>query len=135
MFQKSFSFFYPFLKPLQMSFKFRLSSPLSQRYTWRFYTPIARSAKIARCARCSDCDFRRLPQSAYKIADIWHVRYRRLNSPTFAKCARSRNFLRSFLRIASKTNPLGDGRKNSPVCRRLQGKTVITTRETQEIVI
>ena len=49
-----------------------------------------RSAKIARCARCSDCDFRRSPRSAYKIADIWHVRYRRLNSPAFAKCARSR---------------------------------------------
>ena len=42
-----------------------------------------RSAKIARCARCSDCDFRRSPGSAYKIADIWHVRYRGLNSPAF----------------------------------------------------
>ena len=39
-----------------------------------------RSAKIARCARYSDCDFRRSPRSAFKIADIWHVRYRRLNS-------------------------------------------------------
>ena len=29
MFQKSFSFFYPFLKPLQISFEFRLSPPLS----------------------------------------------------------------------------------------------------------
>ena len=66
-----------------------------------------RSAKIARCARCSDCDFRRSPRSAYKIADIWHVRYRRLNSPAFAKCARSRDFLRSLLRIASKANPSG----------------------------
>ena len=66
-----------------------------------------RSAKIARCARCSDCDFRRSPRSAYKIADIWHVRYRRLNSPVFAKCARSRDFLRSLLRIASKANPSG----------------------------
>ena len=37
-----------------------------------------RSAKIARCARYIDCDFRRSPRSAYKIADIWHVRYRRL---------------------------------------------------------
>ena len=27
-------------------------------------------------------------RSAYKIADICRVRYRRLNSPTFAKCAR-----------------------------------------------
>ena len=41
-----------------------------------------RSAKIARCARCSDCDFRRSRRSAYKIADIWHVRYRLLNSPS-----------------------------------------------------
>ena len=66
-----------------------------------------RSAKIARCARCSDCDFRRSPRSAYKIADIGHVRYRRLNSPAFAKCARSRDFLRLLLRIASKANPSG----------------------------
>ena len=66
-----------------------------------------RSAKIARCARCSDCDFRRSPRSAYKIADIWHVRYRRLNSPAFPKCARSRDFLRLLLRIASKANPSG----------------------------
>ena len=66
-----------------------------------------RLAKIARCARCSDCDFRRSPRSAYKIVDIWHVRYRRPNSPAFAKCARSREFLRLFLRIASKANPSG----------------------------
>ena len=66
-----------------------------------------RSAKIARCARYSDCYFRPSPRSAYKIADIWHVRYRRLNSPAFAKCARSRDFLRSLLRIASKANPSG----------------------------
>ena len=66
-----------------------------------------RSAKIARCARCSDCDFRRSPRSAYKIVDIWHVKYRRLNSPAFAKCARSRDFLWSLLRIASKAKPSG----------------------------
>ena len=66
-----------------------------------------RSAKIARCARCSDCDVRRSPRSAYKIADIWHVSYRRLNSPAFAKCARSRDFLWSLLRIASKASPSG----------------------------
>ena len=66
-----------------------------------------RSAKIARCVRCSDCDFRRSPRSAYKIADISHVRYRRLNSPALAKCARSRDFLRLLLRIASKANPSG----------------------------
>ena len=66
-----------------------------------------RSAKIARCAQCSDCDFRRSPRSAYKIADIWDVRYRRLNSPAFAKYARSRHFLRSSLRIASKVNQSG----------------------------
>ena len=64
----------------------------------------SRSAKIARCARCSDYDFRRSPRSAYKIADIWHVRYRRLNSAAYAKYARSRDFLRSSLRIASKVN-------------------------------
>ena len=39
------------------------------------HSPIA-----VRCDRCSDCDFRR--------------RYRRLNSPAFAKCARSRESLR-----------------------------------------
>ena len=48
---------------------------------------------------------RRSPRSAYKIADIWHVRYRRLNSPAFAKCSRSRDFLRLLLHIASKANP------------------------------
>ena len=81
---------------------------LSQRHTWRRQVcRVSRSAKIARCARCSDCDFRRSPRSAYKIADIWHIRYRRLNSPAFAKCARSRDFLRSLLRIASKANPSG----------------------------
>ena len=73
---------------------------LSWRHTWR-------SAKIARCARCSDGDFRRSPRSAYKIADIWHVRYRRLNSPAFAKCTRSRDFLCSSLRIATKVNQSG----------------------------
>ena len=41
-----------------------------------------RSAKTAKCARCSDCDFRRSPRSAYKIADIRHVRYRRLKPAT-----------------------------------------------------
>ena len=58
--------------------------------------------KIARCARCGGCYFRRLPRSAYKIADIWHVRYRRLNSRAFAKCARSRDFLPFPLRVANK---------------------------------
>ena len=55
-----------------------------------------RSAKIARCARCGDCDFRRSPRSAYKIVDIWHVRYWRLNS-----------FPRFSAFIASKANPSG----------------------------
>ena len=50
---------------------------------------------------------RRSRRSAYKIADIWHVRYGRLNSPAFAKCARSRDFLRSLLGIASEANPSG----------------------------
>ena len=53
-------------------------------------------------------DFRRSPRSAYKIVDIWHVRYRRLNSPAFAWCARSRDFLRSSLQIASKVKHSGD---------------------------
>ena len=66
-----------------------------------------RLAKIARCARCSDCDFRQTPRSAYKIADIWHVWYRRLKSPAFAKCPRSRDFLPSSLRIVSKVNQSG----------------------------
>ena len=35
------------------------------------------------------------------------IRYWRLNSPAFAKCARSRDFLRLLLRIASKANPSG----------------------------
>ena len=48
---------------------------------------ISRSAKIARRARCSDCD--------------------RRPANKFAKCARSRDFLQSFLRIASKANPSG----------------------------
>ena len=65
------------------------------------------AAKIVRCARYSDCDFAISPRSAYKIADIRHVRYRRLNSPAFAKCTLSRDFLRSLLRIASKANPSG----------------------------
>ena len=81
--------------------------PLRDRrhFNWElgdFIRRSPRSAKIARSARCSDCDFRRSPRSAYKIADIWHVRYRRLNSLAFAKCARSRDFLRLLLRIASK---------------------------------
>ena len=43
-----------------------------------------------------------------KTADIWHVRYPRLNSPVFAKCARSRDFLRSSLRITmNSTNHVG----------------------------
>ena len=50
---------------------------------------------------------RRWPRSAYKIADICNVRYRRLNSPAIAKHARSRDFLCLLLRIASKANPSG----------------------------
>ena len=62
---------------------------------------------LAMYARGNDCDFRRSPRSVYKIVDIWHVRYRRLNSPAFAKYVRSRDFLRSSLRIASKVNKSG----------------------------
>ena len=44
-----------------------------------------RWAKIARCARGSDCDFRRSPRSANIVANIWHVKHRRLNSfPRFS---------------------------------------------------
>ena len=50
------------------------------------------SAKIARCVRCSDGDFRRSPRSAYKIADIRHVRYGQLNFPTFQVCLFPRFF-------------------------------------------
>ena len=38
-----------------------------------FISRSRRSAKISECARCGDCDFRRSPRSADKIADIWHV--------------------------------------------------------------
>ena len=101
---------------------------LSRRHTWRFYTPIAAIGKNRQV-----CPLQRLRFSpiAYKIADIWHVRYRRLNSPAFAKCARSRDFPHLLLRIASKANPSGwailshefsklphrrDRRKNRQVC-------------------
>ena len=73
---------------------------LSKRHTWRFYTPI-----VAIGENRQVCPVERLRFSP--IADIWHVRYRRLNSPAFAECARSRDFLRSLLRIARKANPLG----------------------------
>ena len=63
-----------------------------------------RSAKIARCAQCSDCEFRRSPPSVYNITDIWHVRHRRLNSPVFAKCARSRAFFYVYC-CESSVNP------------------------------
>ena len=43
-------------------------------------------------------------RSAYKIVDIWHVRYQRSGSLAFAKSARCRNFLPFPLRVASKTN-------------------------------
>ena len=36
-----------------------------------------------------------------------HARYRRLNSPVFAKCVHSRDFLRSPLRIANEVNQSG----------------------------
>ena len=81
--------------------------PLSQQHTWWFYTPIVTISEITRSARFSDCDFRWLPQSTYKIPDIWNVRYWQSNSLAFAKCARSRDFLRSLLQISSKANPSG----------------------------
>ena len=66
-----------------------------------------RSAKIARCVRCRDCDFADRRDRRQVIADIWHVRYRRLNSPAFVKCALPHDFLRSLLQIVSKANPSG----------------------------
>ena len=53
---------------------------------------------------CGDCDFCRSPPSAYKIADIWHIGYRRLNPPAVAESARSRDFLLFPQRVASKIN-------------------------------
>ena len=44
------------------------------------------------------------PRPAYKNPDIWHVRYRRLNSRAFAKSACSRDFLPFPSRVACKTN-------------------------------
>ena len=86
-----------------------------------------RSAKIARCARCSNCDFRRSPWSAYKIADIWHVSYRQLNSPAFTKCTRSCDFLRSSLRIE------GDFIRKRPSGAREQGLKAISPRSAKKI--
>ena len=83
------------------------ASENSGRITGRCRTEII--ARMGMEPKDSDTlgDFiRRLPRSA-KIADIRHVRYRRVNSPAFAKCARSRDFLRLLLRIASKANPSG----------------------------
>ena len=51
-----------------------------------------------------------------KTADIWHVRYRRLHLPAFAKCTCSRDFLPSSLRIAIKsTNQVGKFYHNSHI--------------------
>ena len=57
--------------------------PLSRRHTWRLYTPIENHQV---------CPVQRLRSG--------RRRYRRLNSPAFAKCAPSRDFVRSSLRIA-----------------------------------
>ena len=57
-----------------------------------------RSAKIARCALCSDCDFCRSPRR-YLACQISEIK--------FAKCARSRDFQRLLLGIASKANSSG----------------------------
>ena len=69
------------LRTPTFTLKQSLSSPKSSDTPGDFIRRSPRSAKIARCARCSDCDFHRSPRLAYEIADIWHVRYRRLNSP------------------------------------------------------
>ena len=65
------------------SHKYVITEMLSQRHTWRFYTPIAAIGENLRYLAC-------------QILAI-----------KFAKCARSRNFLRLLLRIASKANPSG----------------------------
>ena len=80
---------------------------LSQRHTWRFYTPIAVIGENRQV-----CPMERLrctPIAAIGVQNRRYLafRYRRLNSPAFAKCARCRDFLRLLLRIASKTNPSG----------------------------
>ena len=40
-----------------------------------FYTSIAVNIKIARCAQCRGGDSHQSAQPAFKIPDIWHVRY------------------------------------------------------------
>ena len=78
------------------------------KQSWRWFSTKTRNffardlATEEAMTRCGDCDFRQSQLSGYKIAHIWHVRYRRLNSPAFTKSARSRDFL-AF--------PLGVGRK------------------------
>ena len=80
---------------------------LSQRHTWRFYSPIAASPGVPRAAIANFADHRdrRMKSPISGMSDSF--RYRRLNSPAFVKCARFRDFLRSLLRIASKANPSG----------------------------
>ena len=48
-----------------------------------------------------------MPGAAGDFIRRSHARYRRLNSPAFAKCVHSRDFLRSALRIANEVNQSG----------------------------
>ena len=86
------------------------------KQSWRWFSTKTRNffardlATEEAMTRRGDCDFRQSQLSGYKIAHIWHVRYRRLNSLTFTKSARSRDFLAFPLGVGRKINQskLGD---------------------------
>ena len=65
-----------------------------------------RSVKIAIAAPGTPGEFRRSRRSAYKIAKFV-AGFKPATHLAFAKCARSRDFLRSSLKIASKVNQSG----------------------------
>ena len=81
----------PLLK--QWSFYINIIVYTLKRATHLVTCSSPQSAKIVRCGRWSDCNFRRSPRSAHKITNLWHVRYWRLNLLAFTKCAHSRDFL------------------------------------------
>ena len=57
--------------------------------------------------RSNDCRKSRERAHLAILYRFYNVRYRRLNLPAFAKCARSRDIPRSSLRIAREVNPSG----------------------------
>ena len=87
------------------SYKGRPATHLAILYADRLDRQKSPGVPDAAIAIFADYRDRRL----YKIVDIWNVRYRRLNTPAFAKCARSRDFVRSLLQIISKVNLSGWG--------------------------